>query len=312
MANGSRHSMRYIAESTYGQTPATPAFKMIRHTGTTLGLSKESLQSEELRDDRQIADFRHGAYQVGGDISIELSYGSFDDLLEAVMLGTWEADSPSVGIDRLKAGVTRRSFTIERFFGDIASVDKPYHRFTGVEFNTLALAINANAMITGTFGVLGQNMATGTTIITGATYAPATTTSPLDSFTGTLNEAGTPIAVITEISLSLENALEARFVVGSKQSIRPSIGRSNVTGQVTAYFENSALLDKFINETESSIVFELPDGAGNKYTFTLPRIKYTGGQPDVDGEGPITLAMPFQALLDPTTGTNLMIDREAA
>lgn len=312
MANGSRHSMRYIAESTYGQTPATPAFKMIRHTGTTLGLSKESLQSEELRDDRQIADFRHGAYQVGGDISIELSYGSFDDLLEAVMLGTWEIDSPSAGIDRLKAGVTRRSFTIERFFGDIASVDKPYHRFTGVEFNTLALAINANAMITGTFGVLGQNMATGTTIITGATYAAATTTSPLDSFTGTLNEAGTPIAVITEISLSLENSLEARFVVGSKQSIRPSIGRSNVTGQVTAYFENSALLDKFINETESSIVFELPDGAGNKYTFTLPRIKYTGGQPDVDGEGPITLAMPFQALLDPTTGTNLMIDREAA
>lgn len=312
MANGSRHSMRYVAETVYGQTPATPAFKMIRHTGTTLGLSKESLQSEELRDDRQISDFRHGAYQVGGDINIELSYGSFDDLLEAVMLGTWEADSPSVGIDRLKAGVTRRSFTIERFFGDIASVDKPYHRFTGVELNTLSLAINANAMITGSFGVLGQNMSTGTAIITGATYAAATTTSPLDSFTGTLQEAGTPIAVITEISLSLENALEARFVVGSKQSIRPSIGRSNVTGQVTAYFENSALLDKFINETESSIVFELPDGAGNKYTFTLPRIKYTGGQPDVDGEGPITLAMPFQALLDPTTGTNLMIDREAA
>lgn len=312
MANGSRHSMRYVPEVTYGVTPATPAFKMVRHTGTTLGLSKESLQSEELRDDRQIADFRHGAYQVGGDVNIELSFESFDDLLEAVMLGTWEVDSPSVGIDRLKAGVTRRSFTFERFFGDILSVDKPYHRFTGVELNTLALAINANAMITGSFGVLGQNMTTGTAIIAGATYVPATTTSPLDSFTGTLQEAGTPIAVITEISLSLENALEARFVVGSKQSIRPSIGRSNVTGQVTAYFENSTLLDKFINETESSIVFELPDGAGNKYTFTLPRIKYTGGQPDVDGEGPITLAMPFQALLDPTTGTNLMIDREAA
>lgn len=312
MANGSRHSMRYVAETVYGQTPTSPAFKPIRHTGTTLGLSKESLQSEELRDDRQISDFRHGAYQVGGDINIELSYGSFDDLLEAVMLGTWETDGGGADVDRLKAGVTRRSFTVERFFGDIASVDKPYHRFTGVELNTLSLAINANAMITGSFGVLGQNMSTGTAIISGATYAAPTTTSPLDSFTGTLQEVGVPIAVITEISLSLENALEARFVVGSKQTIRPSIGRSNVTGQVTAYFENSALLDKFINETESSIVFELPDGAGNKYTFTLPRIKYTGGQPDVDGEGPITLSMPFQALLDPTTGTNLMIDREAA
>lgn len=388
MANGSRHSMRYIAESTYGTTPATPAFKPIRHTSTTLGLSKESLQSEEIRDDRQIADFRHGAYQVGGDMNIELSFASFDDLLEAVLLGTWtstkttgaQSFSATVGtVVRsagsfltdgfavndvvinsgftnagnngrfrisaltatvmtltalegqtmvveaaaagrqvnslraiLKAGTVRRSFTVERFFGDILTIDKPYHRFTGVEFNTLALAISANAMITGTLGVLGQNMTTDTAIVAGATYAAPTTTSPLDSFTGTLNEAGTPIAVITEIQLNVENGLEARFVVGSKASIRPSIGRSNCSGQITAYFENSLLLDKFINETESNIVFELPDGAGNKYIFTLPRIKYNGGQPDVEGEGPITLNMPFQALLNAATSTNIQIERVPA
>lgn len=388
MANGSRHSMRYVAESTYGQTPATPAFKPIRHTGTTLGLSKESLQSEEIRSDRQIADFRHGAYQVGGDMNFELSFGSFDDLLEAVTLGTWTPNgttgaqslSATVGTfaraagsfitdglavndiivasgftnagnngrfritaltatsatvtaldgqtqvveaaaaarvlstfrGKLKAGTTRRSFSVERFFGDVLTADKPYHRFTGVELNTLALAISANAMITGTFGALGQNMTTGQTALAGATYANPTTTSPLDSFTGTLNEAGTPIAVITEIQLNLENGLEARFVVGSKQSILPSIGRSNCSGTITAYFENSLLLDKFINETESSIIFELPDGAGNKYIVTLPRIKYNGGQPDVEGEGPITLSMPFQALLDTATQTNIQIERVPA
>lgn len=313
MANGSRHSMRYVAETVYGQTPATPAFKPIRHTGTTLGLSKESLQSEEIRDDRQIADFRHGARQVGGDINFELSFGSFDDLLEAVTLGTWAADgAPGGDGDRLKAGTVRRSFTVERFFGDIATADKPYHRFTGVELNTLALAISANAMITGTFGTVGSDMSTAQAAIAGATYAAPTTTSPLDSFTGTLNEAGVPIAVITEIQLNLENGLEARFVVGSKKSILPSIGRSNVSGTITAYFENSLLLDKFINETESSIVFELPDGAGNKYVFTLPRIKYNGGQPDVEGEGPITLSMPFQALLDSATQSNIIIDKVPA
>lgn len=389
MANGSRHSMRYVAESTYGTTPATPALKPIRHTGTTLGLSKESLQSEEIRDDRQIADFRHGAYQVGGDVNFELSFASFDDLLEAVLLGTWVPTKTTATADQLaatattvtrtvgsfvtegfavndvvvnsgftnagnngrfrvtavvaqtltltplegqtmvveaagagrkvdslrailKAGTVRRSFTVERFFGDILTADKPYHRFTGVEFNTLALAISANAMLTGTFGVLGQNMTTATTAIVGATTPAPTTTSPLDSFTGTLNEAGTPIAVITEIQLNVENGLEARFVVGSKASIRPSIGRSNCSGTMTAYFENSLLLDKFINETESDISFELPDGAGNKYVFTLPRIKYNGGQPDVEGEGPITLSMPFQALLNAATSTNIQIERVPA
>jgi len=392
MANGSRHAMRLVAEATYGTTPDTPAFKAIRYTGTTLGLSKEALQSEEIRDDRQIADFRHGAYSCAGDINAELSYGSFDDILEAVLLGTWapratktattisaaaadnsfndsglgfvaagflvgdevvvsgftgdvannlasgvvtaltagkmtiggadgnvivdDAAGESVTIatveGRLKAGVTRRSFTVERYFGDILTADKPYHRFTGVEFNTLALSITANAMVTAVFGVLGQNMTTAENQVAGATYPAATTTSPLDSFTGVLEEAGVPIAVITEITLNVENGLEARYVVGSKASIRPSVGRSNCSGQITAYFENSLLLDKFINETESSIVFELPDGAGNKYTVTLPRIKYNGGQPDVEGEGPITLAMPFQALLDSTTGTNIIIDRTPA
>lgn len=305
MADGSRHSMRFVLESTYGVTPATPVFDIVRHTGTTLGLSKEALQSEEIRDDRQIADFRHGARQVGGDISIELSYGSFDKILEALLGGTWTTDV-------LKAGTTRRSFTLERFFGDILSADKPYHRFTGVEFNTLQLQINANAMVTGTIGVVGKDMVTDTAIVAGATYNAVSTTSPLDSFIGTLNEAGTPIAVITEIQLNLDNGLDPRFVVGSKTTLRPSIGRSNVSGTITAYFENSLLLDKFINETESSILFNLPDGAGNNLKFTLPRIKYNGGQPDVQGEGPITLSMPFQALLDSATSTNIIIEREPA
>lgn len=312
MANGSRHSMSYVAESSYGVTPSNPVFKPIRHTGTTLALSKESLQSEEIRSDRQIADFRHGAFQTGGDINVELSYGSFDDLLEAVLCGTWATDTPTTDTDQLKAGVTRRSFTIERHFGDLLTAQKPYHRFTGVEFNTLALAVAANAMITATFGVVGQGFETDTAQIAGATYTTATTTSPLDSFTGSLKEAGSLIAVITEIQLNVENGLDPRFVVGSKQSIRPSIGRSNVSGTITAYFEDSTLLDKFVNETESSIEFELPDGAGNLLTFKLPRVKYNGGQPDVEGEGPITLSMPFQALLDSVTGTNLIIERTPA
>jgi hypothetical protein len=388
MSDGSRHSMSLVLESTYGTTPATPEMTPIRNTGTTLGLSKNSLQSGELRDDRQIADFRHGAKQTGGGVDFELSYRSHDVILEALLGGTWvpasttgqatlagtatsftrssgsfiddgiESDKPFIasGFDDpglngvfmagtvtalavpatplegqtmvveaaaaarqldseeavLKAGTTRRSFTIERYFSDIDSGDNPYHRFTGSEFNTLSLAIASDAMITGSFGVVGKGLATAGAILSGETYKAASTTSPVDSFTGSLNENGGAQAVVTEISLELDNGLAPRFVVGSNETILPSIGRSNVTGSVTAFFENATMLDKFINETESSIDFEMPDGAGNILKVTLPRIKYSGGQPDVSGEGPITLAMPFQALLDSTSGTNIQIDRTPA
>lgn len=312
MADGSRHSLYAVAEVNYGETPVNPALDLVRITGTTLGLSKDSLQSGEIRADRQISDFRLGANQVSGDINFELSYGSFDQFLQAVLLSTaWLADTPVLGTQQIKSGQTRASFTMVRHFADLIAGQKPYHIYRGVELNTLSLQISANDMVTGTFGVVGQSqtLADDLTALGTPTYPAPSTTSPVDSFTGALTEAGAPIAVITEITLSLENGIEPRFVVGSKDSIHPSVGRSTLTGQITAYFEDSSLVDKFINETESSIEFTLPDAAGNQQKYRIPRIKYTGGQPDVTGEGPITLAMPFQALLDATEGTNLLIER---
>lgn len=499
MSDSARHALFAIPEVTYGLTPATPAFATVRHTGVTLGLSKSTLISAELRSDRQIADFRHGTKQIGGDIQTEVSYGgNFDTLLEAVLLGTWAvkaapfvssataavaADNSLIngvqqvetataagsvsgdgnasvtitGVDvvgsplvlavavlngdtasdwatkvraalnataaitnfftvggsttaisltrkvpaandatlnialatgtatgitaaptsanttagvvgtfpswvagdkitiagftgtvannqnativsrtaskivvttavalvddaagesvtltsltyALKAGTTRRSFSLLRNFSDLATGG--FHLFSGVEFNKLALKLSVNQIVTAVFSALGQAMAEAAdTAPSGSTYNAPTTTSPLDSFSGSLVENGTTLALLTELALTLENGLEARFVVGSDETIRPSIGRSNLSAQATAYFESSTLLNKFINETESSMVVNLPDLAGNAYRLTLPRIKYNGGQPDTQGQGAITLAMPIQALYDSVTGTNIIIER---
>ena len=52
IATGARHDMAYVEEVTFGTTPANPTLIPIRHTGTTLGLSKDAIESEELREDR--------------------------------------------------------------------------------------------------------------------------------------------------------------------------------------------------------------------------------------------------------------------
>ncbi len=211
---------------------------------------------------------------------------------------------------QLKAGIVRRSFTVLRNFTDLLEADKPFHRFTGVEMNKLALSVTVNAIVKAVFSVIGQDMQDPEgTAPASSTYVAANGNSPMDSFSGLLYEGGSVIAVITEISLALENGINPKFVVGSDVTIRPSIGRSNLTGQITAYFENSALLSKFINETESVIVFYLADLAGGKYRITIPRLKYNGGQPDTQGQGAITLSLPIQALFDSTTASNIVIDK---
>ena len=69
MANGSMHSAHLIEETVYGVCPATPAMAAIRHTKFALGVQRETLQSEELRSDRQLAELRTGTNKVGGNIA---------------------------------------------------------------------------------------------------------------------------------------------------------------------------------------------------------------------------------------------------
>lgn len=294
--------MHYVAETVYGTTPATPTMPRLRHTGTTLGVTKTTHISEELRPDRQIVDFRHGQKQVGGDINFELSAGSFDDFLEAVLGGTWASNV-------LKAGSTRRSFSILRHFSDIQSADKPYHMAVGCELNNLELTVPTDGIVTGKFGIVGKDILLSTTAPTGATLQNPNTNPVMDSFTGTVTEGGSTLAIVTELSLTLENGLTPRFAIGSDEVTgQSSIGRSNLTGQLTAYFENATLLEKFLAQTESSLSFVLTDGT-KSYTFLVPKIKYNGGQPDTQGQGEITIALPFQAIYDSTSQSNLVVTR---
>ena len=301
IATGSRHNLSYVVEATFGTTPSSPGFTPIRHTGTTLGLSKDAVESEELREDRQVAHFRHGNKSVTGDINFELSYGGLDALLEATLCGSWATHV-------LKAGTTRRSYTVERHHQDIGK----YLRSTGCQFNTMSLSVAPNSMVTGSFGIIGSGFTTSGSALGSATYSAESTTAPFDSFSGSITEGGSAIAIITALELNIDNGMEALYVVGSADTLLPSIGKSSVTGSVTAYFENTTLLDKFVAETTSAIQFTLTDAAGNDYIVLLPKVKYNSGNPEVSGPGAITVTLDFVALYNSSDASQIKITRVPA
>jgi hypothetical protein len=297
-ATGGFHGLSYVPEVTMGVTPGTPSMKTVRHTSCSLGLTKESFQSNELRSDRQISDLRHGAKKVEGEVAFELSYGAFDDLLAAAFFGAWNTDV-------LKAGTTYQSFTMERRFTDIIQ----YQTFTGVLVDSMSLNITPNGMITGSFGLVGMGTAIAGTSL--GTPAAAAANSPFDGFGGALKEGGTTIAAISAITLELQNSLDPFFALGSDSAVDITAGRCQVSGTVSAAFANVTLLNKFILETESSLEVELSDPLGNSLTILLPRIKYSGGDIPAQNEGRIVMNMPFTALLDSVSGTNIQLTRDA-
>ena len=303
IANGAQHSLHYIAESTYGTTPSTPTWTPLPHTGTTLALTKDGIESEKLRGDRQVEDFRHGNKSISGDVSAEMEYGAFDDILEAVMCGSWSTNV-------LKTGTTRRSYSLERKFADLATPE--FHRYTGVEFNSLALSIAPNAMVGATLSVIGKDLALATAEVASSTYSADVGNTPFDSFTGSITEGGSSIATVTSLDITIENGLEPLFSVGSDTTNRPSIGKSRVTGTLTTYFDSKALYEKFINETASEIVCTLTDVDGNSLQIDIPNVKYNSGQPDVAGEGAVTVSMDFVALYSSGDASQLVITRTPA
>lgn len=302
MADGSRHAAWYIAETVWGTTPSTPSMTKIRHTGCTLGIEKDTLSSAELRDDRNIADFRMGQNKAGGMIDMEsINDAAFEDFLAAVCCSTWATNV-------LKNGTTRSSYSVLRNFGDLGAGNKPYHISTGVEFASVDFKVSANALVTASFETISQDYSASENAPSGAVLGAASVTTPMDAFTGTILEGGSPVATVTEFNFKIDNNMERRFVVGSRNTIRPSVGRCNINGSCTAYFDNGDLLDKFLNETLSSMSIELTAGA-DTLTILFPKIRYTGGKPDVKGEGPIMLTMPFQAVYDSVEGAAIKFTR---
>ncbi|RKG68644.1 hypothetical protein D7V80_11640 [Corallococcus sp. CA054B] len=87
-ASGQRTALRFTSEASFGVAAST-TYKALRFTSTGLNLSKANYQSNEIRADRHLSDLRHGMVSVGGDIGVELSLGTFDDLLEAALSGAW-------------------------------------------------------------------------------------------------------------------------------------------------------------------------------------------------------------------------------
>lgn len=292
MANGSQHSAHVIAEVTYGTAPDTPTMAAIRYIDFDIGLDIDPLQSAEIRSDRNVVDVRQGNRKIGGSFTTEvINDAAFESFLASIFNSDWATNV-------LVNGIVRSSSSILRSFNDLASGSK-YHIINGVEFSSCELKIPTSGMATMTFDTIAQAYTT-TATITGITKSAATTTSPMDSFTGVIQEGGATIALITEANIKFDNGLDRRFVLGSRDTIRPSEKVFSVTGNITGYFESDALLNKFIAGTASTLAIQLTNGT-DTLSLELPKIKYTGGRVPAKDDGPILINLPFIAMYDATT-----------
>ena len=305
MTDSSQTRIAYIEESTYGTTPATPAFQEARYTADGLTAGVENIVSNEIRADRNVSDTIQVGSNAGGNLDFELSYGSFDDFLESLMYSTWSSNV-------LKNGTTQKSFTLEKTF-ETGATDQ-FHRFTGCIVNGMSLSIQSQQIVTGSFDMVAKGMDDpAQAIITGATYTAPNTNDVMnagDDFSS-LTITGASGIELTALNLNITNNVRQQPVVGSIDSRGVGTGRFEVTGDLTAYFENEELYDLFNNGTASDISFKLGGASSKNYVFDMGKVKFEEGNVLTPGnDQDIFVQLNFRALYDGVDNT-LQITRTA-
>lgn len=372
--------------------PGASGGQILRRVSSSLKLGKDTYQSNEVRSDRQIADFRHGTRRVSGSVSGELSPLTYADFFEAACRGTWEAsvslsnaeltsaaaDATTgtfvfAGGDPVTSGLrvghvlnfgtlsdtdnNGKNFLVLGFSGgsnrtvevypapDTMSADTTFtvstvgqrltipstghvSRKLAVEIYNedidvarlfkenrvggFTMQLPASGLSTIEFPIMGRDM---DVLEDGAapyftSPAAETTTGILAAVNGLLRVNGETVGVVTGLNIQMDLSPSSDPVVGQDFVPEIFLGRANVTGQVTAMFEDGDLIGNFTEEDEISIMAYLtttnaPDSPA--MTVLLPRIKFSDADVATSGEGGQSITMPFQALK--YTGTAAGIDQ---
>ncbi len=300
-ANGSEVRVASVAEVTPGTTPATPTLKVIRVTGGGLRTNKATGTSDERRADRNVsAEFMLGK-DAGGSYDFELTYGSFDDWLEATLQGTWATNV-------LKNASIPKSFTIEETL-ELGATDS-FHRFRGSMINGFSLDISAREKISGSFDLMSIEEVRAAAIVTGATYTPANTKEPMtaSAHVAGLTVGAFPSPKIRRVSLEVTNNLRTRPVVGSVFSEVFGSGRFDCTGTIEAYFEDASIYDAVLAHATASLAFTVGSVTAEKYNFSMPKIQLGDGDRTAPGnDDDVMVTIPFRALIDTGIGATLQI-----
>jgi hypothetical protein len=85
ISKGTAKQVAYKKETTFGTLAGNTSGKLLRRVTANFNLVKEAYESNEIRVDRQVADFRHGVRSAEGTLNGELSSAAYADFMGSVV-----------------------------------------------------------------------------------------------------------------------------------------------------------------------------------------------------------------------------------
>ena len=286
MAGTSSSQVRsaYVAETTAGATPATPAFTT-SHRPIMMQARPRPVDHPSLTAGGARLGHAIDQIEVAGQIqSAPFVYGAFDTWFETLMQGAWTSDV-------LKDGKSIKTVTVENAFPAGVGGTTTMLRYLGVEATGGTLALQAEAAAQLSLTLAGRGSSDGsTTAITGATYTDPDDIDPLSS--------GADVGAITFGGYTLDCMASAQINFAfTGRDRQPRLGTNTLCGITRGAFQPTitaefyveanfmAILNAARDRTTSTFAVTFPLGSvsGEKYTLEFPSCVFGPTEIDMSG-----------------------------
>lgn len=211
--------------------------------------------------------------------------------------------------------ISAHQFAVERRFEDHSPITREL--FLGMALNNFNLTLSPQAIAVGSLTWFGFNSAVSDA---SPLYADLYANLPVDvaaaqfdvyntsNDIGRLGRGVDPIDAagvnfVLEATIEINNNLRRQPAVGVFGAAGIGVGELSVTGTLSTYFDNDEILQVILTNDETTLDLITQGGDGRSMVFDLPRIKFSGGAPDVPGKNQdVTIPGTYQAILSPIFG----------
>lgn len=302
-ARGRRAQLLMDFETTFGQDPVTPnAIKMLINSSSVRS-SQNLVEDTTIRNDRNPGQPSRGNVDVSGSIVVPV---------DKIAIGYWMkamfGDPDTTGVDapythKFTPADSQPSLVLEQGFTDINS----YAKLNGCKVGQFSISLGGDGELTASLDITGAKETIGDTAYDDT--PTQLTLAKFSNFHASIQEGGVDLAIVTQADLTINFALDGdQYAIGTG-GFRADIpeGIMQVTGTLRAFFEDTTLLNKAINGTETSLKLTLTDG-DDKLEFLMPEVMFERNSPGIEGPQGVTIELPYRAYYnDSVEGDSIVV-----
>lgn len=289
-AKGYNSQLAMANEQAYGQTPASPAGYNMPFNQAKIAITQNLIESATIRGRRDKQQPVVGNVDVSGSLVVPLDQVGTGFWLRSMFGNPTTTGSSAPYTHVFKVTDSQPSLVLEQQYPDIPA----YEMYNGCKINKFSFTYGGDAELIANIDVVGARRTIGS-----VPFATNLTDVPLvrfNNFQGLIEEGGTQLATVTEASLNVDFGLDGNTYTIGGGGYRTDLpeGLLQVSGNIKAFFADTALLNKAINNAQTSLNFKFTSGS-HSLQFYMEEAIFQQTSPGIESEKGITINLPFKA-----------------